>query len=87
MTKLEVVDRIKKIMEIAHEKLGYNYKLHIKEWQNHGKNRTYYTVYETSDVSKHNIALDFGYYDNIAEKMVEGKCSINYYLRGSKIDD
>lgn len=87
MKKWEVVDRIKKIMERAHETLGYNYRLYVKEWANYGKDRTYYKVYETSNSTKHNVEYDFGYYDNIANEMVEGKYSIDYYIRGEKIKD
>lgn len=52
---------------------GYHYNVYIKDWTNYGKSRTYFSIYETRDNSKHNKKVSYGYFDNQTEKYVSEK--------------
>lgn len=47
---------------------GYHYEVSVSEWENYGKSRTYFAIYETRDHSKHNKKTDYGYFDNQSGK-------------------
>lgn len=68
---------IAKLEEIAAEAEshdnGYHYKVCAKDWENYGRSRTYFSIYETRDNSKHNKKIGYGYFDNQTEKYVPEK--------------
>ena len=53
---------------------GYHYNVYVKDWANYGKSRTYFSIYETRDNSRHNKKISYGYFDNQAERYVPEKC-------------
>ncbi|MBS6954617.1 MAG: hypothetical protein KH230_15460 [Enterocloster asparagiformis] len=55
---------------------GWNYKVYSRDWQKYGKNRTYFSIYETRNCSKHNREYECGYYDNINGVYVPGKIDL-----------
>ena len=63
---------IKKLDSIVAEKNshdnGYHYKAIVNDWQNYGKNRTYFSYIETRDHSKHYVKVSYGYIDNLTGK-------------------
>lgn len=71
---------------IAHSTDVYNYEVKTNDWVNYGKDRTYITVVETADRTKHFKKYDFGYIDNVAGEYVPGKWNAeqNFNLSGSK---
>ena len=52
---------------------GYHYNVYMKDWANYGKSRTYFSIYETRDNSRHNKKISYGYFDNQGEKYVPEK--------------
>lgn len=83
--KKQLIAKMNKIAEIA-KCDGWHYDVIIKDWANYGKSRSYFSIIETRDHSKHYVKYDFGYYDNNAETYVPGKknlCSA-YDLSGAK---
>lgn len=70
-----------------HEGNGWHYKVVVSDWENYGKNRTYFSVIETRDHSKRCVKYDCGYFDNTAEKYIPGKCNLqsNFNLKGNKL--
>ncbi len=62
----------------------YYYIPSINDWQNYGKNRTYFSIYEKSNKSTHNYKYDYGYLDNQTNKYVAGKLNLmaNYSIGG-----
>ena len=85
MTKQEIIERLKKIeaTENAHNN-GYHYTLVADDWENYGKNRTYFKIAETRDGSKHYVTRDYGYYDNVKSEYVS-KSSLDYTFNGKKL--
>lgn len=67
----------------------YTYELDvvINDWQNYGKDRTYFSIVEKSktNTSKHYVKKEYGYFDNIENKYVPGKNDLNenYTFSGS----
>ena len=51
---------------------GYHYNVYMKDWANYGKSRTYFSIYETRDNSRHK-KISYGYFDNQGEKYVPEK--------------
>lgn len=45
------------------------YRLSTSEWENYGKSRTYFKVYESRNGKSRSVS-DYGYYDNKAKKYV-----------------
>ena len=69
------------------------YRLSMSEWENYGKSRTYFKVYESKDGKSRSVS-DYGYYDNGAQKYVSPKARGNdltsenvYSISGSKLDN
>lgn len=88
MTKKEVIDRIIAIADLANSyDNGYHYEVKINEWVKYGKDRTYFSIVETRDNSKHYVKKDYGYYDNNADEFVAGKASIDYTFSGEKFEE
>lgn len=72
--KEQLIEKLNEIVaeENSHDN-GYHYEAMVKEWENYGKSRTYFSVIETRDNSKHYKKISYGYFDNIAEKYVAEK--------------
>lgn len=84
MTKNEVINRLNAIANEAnsHDN-GYHYEVITNEWVKYGKNRTYFSIVETRDNSKHYAKKDYGFYDNNADEYVAGKANIEYDFGGN----
>lgn len=84
MTKNEVINRLNAIANEAnsHDN-GYHYEVITNEWVKYGKNRTYFSIVETRDNSKHYVKKDYGFYDNNADEYVAGKANIEYDFGGN----
>ena len=67
--KQKLIRKLEAIAEEAgsHEN-GYHYEVSVRDWENYGKSRTYFAIYETRDGSKHNKQADYGYFDNQSGK-------------------
>lgn len=67
--KQQLIRKLEAIAEEAgsHEN-GYHYEVSVRDWENYGKSRTYFAIYETRDGSKHNKKADYGYFDNQSGK-------------------
>lgn len=70
---------------INHSADCYNYEIRTNVWEKGGKNRTYITVIETTDRTKHYKKHDFGYIDNTNNEYCPGKwdANKNFNLGGS----
>ncbi len=81
MTKEMIIENLNKIYEASLKPgTGYNYDINEKEWilkddvtGEVKKSRTYLSIVETRDGSKHYAKKDFGFWDNINNKYVAGK--------------
>ena len=88
MTKKDIIERINAIANLANSyDNGYHYEVKVNEWVKYGKNRTYFSIVETRDNSKHYVKKDYGYYDNNADEFVAGKASIEYTFSGEKFEE
>lgn len=88
MTKKEIIGRINAIADLANSyNNGYHDEVKISEWVNYGKDRTYFSIIETRDNSKHYVKKDYGFYDNNADEFVAGKASIDYTFSGAKFEE
>lgn len=87
MKKTEIIARLNAIADLAnsHDN-GYHYEVKISEWVKYGKDRTYFSIIETRDNSKHYVKKDYGFYDNNAEEFVPGRASIDYTFSGEKFE-
>lgn len=72
MTKQEIIERLNKVCE-ASQNDRFTIEARITDWENYGKSRTYFKLVETSSVTKHYKALDFGYFDNKKGVYVSGQ--------------
>lgn len=63
----KVVAEIESIVETAKCE-GWNYTININDWENYGKSRTYFSVIETRNNSKHWAKYDFGFIDNLTDE-------------------
>ena len=64
---------------------GYHYEIVVKDWNNYGKSRTYFSIIETRDNRRHYKKFDYGYFDNQYEKYFPEKyndLTKNYTLGG-----
>lgn len=89
MTKNEVITRLNAIADEAnsHDN-GYHYEVVIRDWTNYGKDRTYFSIVETRDNSRHYVKKDYGFYDNAADEYITGKANIEYDFGGNhKMED
>ena len=86
MTKREFIERVNQIAAEgnSHDN-GYHYQVVVNDWQNYGKDRTYVSIIETRNGSKHYAKKDYGFFDNIAGTFVEGKASLNYTFSGARM--
>ena len=52
---------------------GYHYEAVVSDWENYGKSRTYFSIIETRDNSKHYSETRYGYINNQTEEYVREK--------------
>ena len=72
--KEQLIERLETIAtEAGSHDNGYHYNVYVKDWANYGKSRTYFSIYETRDNSRHNKKISYGYFDNQAERYVPEK--------------
>lgn len=74
--KEALIEKLEEKVAYCNERYNFNYSLVASDWAKYGKNRTYFAVYETSDCTRHNVKIDFGYFDNISEEYVAGRKNI-----------
>lgn len=89
MTKEMIIERAEKIAN-ANKAEGWHYTVKLNDWAKYGKDRTYITIVETRDNSKHYVSRDYGYYDNVADKYVAGKENLEgtlYTFSGARMED
>lgn len=69
---------------IANSTAVYVYNASVKDWENYGKSRTYFAIWEKSNNSRHNVKYDYGYFDNKTNTYVPGKLDLtrNYNVGG-----
>lgn len=72
MTKQEIIEMLNKVCE-ASQNERFTIEARVCDWENYGKSRSYLKLVETSDVTKHYKALDFGYFDNKKGVYVAGQ--------------
>lgn len=87
MTKENCIERMNIILTASGENIGiYHREIKMNNWENYGKNRTYFSIVETCEHSKHYVKKDYGYYDNINNEYVAGKNDLtkNYTFSGAK---
>lgn len=48
----------------ADNRRGHLTEAVARDWENYGKSRTYFSLVETRDNSKHCVKKDYGYIDN-----------------------
>lgn len=67
--KQQLIRKLEAIAEEAgsHDN-GYHYEVSVRDWENYGKSRTYFAIYETRDGSRHSKKADYGYFDNQSGK-------------------
>jgi len=80
--KDKIIDKLNFIIDNAPD--VYIYSVSVSGWANYGKDRTYFAIWEKSNVSKHNVKYDYGYIDNQTGIYVAGRHDItkNYSLGG-----
>lgn len=86
MTEKFALERLEKIISKAGNDGSYRFEIYPKIWENYGKSRTYFKVFETRANSKHNVSYDFGYINNENGEYVPGKKDLtrDFYLDGSR---
>lgn len=67
-----IILRLHMAAGVASERCRYDYKVYVKDWERGGKSRTYMSVYETLNGTRHNIKIDCGYFDNVLNEYVSG---------------
>lgn len=65
MEKKDAIKRLETILENTSKENGYNYTIKANDWDNYGKSRTYFSIIETRENSKHYKEKKYGYIDNI----------------------
>lgn len=82
-----LIDRLNEKAEEAnsHDN-GYHYVASVSNWENYGKSRTYFAIYESRNNSKHSKKISYGYYDNQKNVYVAEKYNdllANYTVSGA----
>lgn len=72
--KEQLIERLNAIVDEknSHDN-GYHYEAVVNEWENYGKSRTYFSIIETRDHSKHCNETRYGYFDNKTEEYFPAK--------------
>ena len=65
---------------------NYFREINMRDWSNYGKDRTYFSIVETCEGTKHYVKRDYGYFDNINGEYVPGKADLtqNFNFGGNK---
>lgn len=71
-----LINKLEEKIAFCNKAYLFKYTLAVKDWTKYGKDRTYFAVYETSNVTKHYAKIDFGYFDNISGEYIKGRCDI-----------
>ena len=68
--KQDFIDKLEIMVEASNANQDVSeYRLSTSEWENYGKSRTYFKVYESRNGKSRSVS-DYGYYDNKAQKYV-----------------
>lgn len=89
ITKDYIIEKLEEKRACTAERYScFVYFAHANDWKNYGKDRTYFVVYEKSNVTTHNARIDCGYFDNIKNEYVPGRRDLTdkYDLCGRTID-
>lgn len=82
-----LIDRLnEKVAEANSHDNGYHCTAYVSVWENYGKSRTYFSIYETRNGSKHNKKFSYGYYDNVENVYIPekyGNLMDNYTIHGA----
>ena len=70
----QLIERLNEIVceKNSHDN-GYHYEAVVKDWENYGKSRTYFSIVETRRNSKHCSVTRYGYFDNKSGEYVREK--------------
>jgi hypothetical protein len=78
MTKADAVANLNKIFsDVSSNDNGYEYKMNVNDWTNGNKSRTYFSIVETREGSKHYAKKDYGYFDNVSNEYVAGSSHLD----------
>jgi len=73
MKRVELIENLKKICDEANSHdSGYHYEMKANDWEKGNKSRTYFSIIETREGTRHYNKKDYGYFDNISNEYVEG---------------
>lgn len=72
MKKEMIIARLNKVAEFGGCQ-GYHYTVKINEWNKYGKSRTYFSIVETRERTKHFKEKKYGYFDNQTGEYVPDK--------------
>ena len=88
MARENYIENLKKICDEANShNNGYHYEMKVSDWQSGNKSRTYFSIVETRDNSKHYGKKDYGYFDNASENYTRGAAHLDgelFTFSGSK---
>ena len=86
MTKEQIINRLHDIAA-KQNNCGTNFRLEVEanDWQNYGKDRTYFQIVETCESSKHYKVKKYGYFDNIVGCFVGDENAFNFTFSGAKM--
>lgn len=87
MTKIYAIKRLETI--VKHSEGGnYHYEVVASDWEGYGKKRTYLSIVETRENSKHRAERKYGYIDNISGEYVPDTNDLekNFTFSGSRFE-
>lgn len=89
MTKDYAIKRLETILNHNSSANGYNYRIKVNNWENYGKSRTYFSIIETRDNSKHYAEKRYGYIDNKTGEYIpeKGDLTKNQTFSGSNFEE
>lgn len=73
ITREYLINKLEAKKAYAANRYNYIYFAYANDWQNYGKDRTYFVIYEKSNTTKHNAKIDYGYFDNINKEYIPGR--------------
>lgn len=88
ITREYLINRLEAKKAYAANRYNYIYFAYANDWQNYGKDRTYFVIYEKSNTTKHNAKIDYGYFDNINKEYIPGRHDLTdeFDVAGRTID-
>ena len=85
-SKNEIIQKLNTIANEQNSKdNGFKLTVECNDWQNYGKDRTYFQIVETRENSKHYKVKKYGYYDNASYRFVGDVEMFNYTFSGAKL--